>query len=315
MEFSDYQRLFLAAACTHFHTTADWPTYGFLDRQLRHHKRLEVEEVGRELDGFIYDLPHAPLAGFDPERAIILSLPALYACQVEGICLELAEDLDTFMQVVHVCIERYDAGEENSPITEAEVRDRFGLSDLMLRKVFRLVTEAGLSSQSGHAGASPDEPVNWSFTVYWIIRKYRDVATIEDYLAVRQKLGMPRTQSPFYSAAHPQQHGFGASAPASTQAVPSGEALLDMQVSPVAVSQVEGPGGLATVTNERQHHDPEIHTGRKVTCSIFINYRRADSAGHAGRLYGDLARHFGQDAVFMDISAIPPGKQFGRVIS
>lgn len=47
---------------------------------------------------------------------------------------------------------------------------------------------------------------------------------------------------------------------------------------------------------------------------IFISYRRDDSAGRAGRLYGDLGRHFGADQVFMDVSGIEGGKDFVSVI-
>jgi hypothetical protein len=48
--------------------------------------------------------------------------------------------------------------------------------------------------------------------------------------------------------------------------------------------------------------------------AIFISYRRDDSEGEAGRLYDDLIRVFGADAVFMDVSDIHPGKDFRRAI-
>ncbi|TXI38018.1 MAG: TIR domain-containing protein [Nitrosomonas sp.] len=47
---------------------------------------------------------------------------------------------------------------------------------------------------------------------------------------------------------------------------------------------------------------------------IFINYRRKDSAGYAGRLYDRLASHFGDEHVFMDIDQIEPGEVFDNVI-
>lgn len=47
---------------------------------------------------------------------------------------------------------------------------------------------------------------------------------------------------------------------------------------------------------------------------IFINYRRDDSAGYAGRLYDRLAGHFDPDHVFMDIDQIEPGEDFVEVI-
>jgi hypothetical protein len=43
---------------------------------------------------------------------------------------------------------------------------------------------------------------------------------------------------------------------------------------------------------------------------IFINYRREDTAGHAGRLYDHLAREFGDANVFMDVDALEPGIDF-----
>jgi formylglycine-generating enzyme required for sulfatase activity len=47
---------------------------------------------------------------------------------------------------------------------------------------------------------------------------------------------------------------------------------------------------------------------------IFICYRRDDSAGHAGRLYDQLAAHFGDEQIFMDIDHVEPGEDFVRVI-
>jgi hypothetical protein len=43
---------------------------------------------------------------------------------------------------------------------------------------------------------------------------------------------------------------------------------------------------------------------------IVISYRREDTAGVTGRLYDRLRGHYGRDAVFQDIDAIPPGIDF-----
>ena len=48
--------------------------------------------------------------------------------------------------------------------------------------------------------------------------------------------------------------------------------------------------------------------------AIFISYRRDDAEGQAGRLFDDLTQHFGGDAVFMDVAAIEPGRDFRRAI-
>ena len=47
---------------------------------------------------------------------------------------------------------------------------------------------------------------------------------------------------------------------------------------------------------------------------IFINYRRDDSAGYAGRIHETLASVFGTDSVFIDIDDIKPGVDFVSTI-
>ena len=47
---------------------------------------------------------------------------------------------------------------------------------------------------------------------------------------------------------------------------------------------------------------------------IFVSYRRSDSQGEAGRLFDDLVKHFGEDRVFMDVSAIEAGRDFRKAI-
>jgi TIR domain-containing protein len=46
---------------------------------------------------------------------------------------------------------------------------------------------------------------------------------------------------------------------------------------------------------------------------IFVSYRRADTAGYAGRLVDHLKSHFGQQ-VFFDVDSISPGANFHQVI-
>jgi hypothetical protein len=58
-----------------------------------------------------------------------------------------------------------------------------------------------------------------------------------------------------------------------------------------------------------------FYRGRKpVPDAIFISYRRDDAEGEAGRLFDDLVRAFGDDAVFMDVAGIKPGVDFRKAI-
>ena len=46
---------------------------------------------------------------------------------------------------------------------------------------------------------------------------------------------------------------------------------------------------------------------------IFINYRRDDSIGMAGRLHDRLAQTLGRNKLFMDVDDIPPGDRLRSV--
>lgn len=43
---------------------------------------------------------------------------------------------------------------------------------------------------------------------------------------------------------------------------------------------------------------------------LFISYRRDDASGYARAIYQHLARHFGADAIFMDVESLSPGRDF-----
>lgn len=48
---------------------------------------------------------------------------------------------------------------------------------------------------------------------------------------------------------------------------------------------------------------------------LFVSYRRDDTVGLAGRIYDRLAAHFGRDAIFMDVDAIPFGVDFRKYLN
>lgn len=48
--------------------------------------------------------------------------------------------------------------------------------------------------------------------------------------------------------------------------------------------------------------------------SIFISYRRADSADIVGRLYEHLSTYYGEKAIFKDVEAIDTGDDFRQIL-
>jgi TIR domain len=60
--------------------------------------------------------------------------------------------------------------------------------------------------------------------------------------------------------------------------------------------------------------DPPAERTSTAKASIFISYRRRETAGHAGRLYDGLVEHFGDERVFMDVT-MEPGVDFAETIA
>lgn len=193
MEFSANERLILGTICRYFHSRGEWPTYDYLDRTLSDdHEDVDVEAVGRELEPFMYDgRPYALMAGWDPERRTTLSVTALHTCLTDGMCPEIAEDLDAFATVLRLFVEKYRTRDPGNPrsaeVTSDELRDRFGMSDLTLRKLFDLVSRSGLTAGSSYREASADQPAWWTVTVSPEMRKYRRAMTVEDFIRLRKQ--------------------------------------------------------------------------------------------------------------------------------
>lgn len=53
---------------------------------------------------------------------------------------------------------------------------------------------------------------------------------------------------------------------------------------------------------------------RSLHLRVFLSYRRDDTAAYAGRLRDTLVDHFGEPAVFQDVSTIGPGQDFTEAI-
>jgi len=52
----------------------------------------------------------------------------------------------------------------------------------------------------------------------------------------------------------------------------------------------------------------------KGSATLFISYRRDDSAGHVGRLYDALSARYGPSHIFVDIDHIDPGEDFVKAL-
>jgi hypothetical protein len=190
MTYSDDERLLLQTICRYFHELAQWPTLDYLDRTLtKEVESFDVLTVAANIVSSMYEGWYVPIRGWEPERTVPLTITALYTCYTEGLCPELKDDLDAFLHVVQFAVERYQNRTNDRPeVTADEMREHFGMSDLMLRKVFELVGRANLTSGSASRDTGPDQPIWWTFAVSRDVRQYRYVVTMYDYIQVHERI-------------------------------------------------------------------------------------------------------------------------------
>ena len=67
-------------------------------------------------------------------------------------------------------------------------------------------------------------------------------------------------------------------------------------------------------STNREGETTEPASSRAEILRVFLNYRREETSGHAGRLFDDLAERLEGVEVFMDIDRIAPGVDFTEVI-
>src|SRR5215211_5319010 len=83
---------------------------------------------------------------------------------------------------------------------------------------------------------------------------------------------------------------------------------------PRIVQMRPAPGETLGVARRRQSPSGSDRGQAFTPPRVFINYRREDASGHAGRLYDALTERLGSEHVFMDVDAIRPGENFAKVL-
>lgn len=80
------------------------------------------------------------------------------------------------------------------------------------------------------------------------------------------------------------------------------------------MSMDAGPAKPYDLCFAQEFRKKRFDSRRFVLGGIFVNYRRNDSEGEAGRLFDELEKDFGEHSVFMDVTAIEPGQDFRKAI-
>jgi cellulose biosynthesis protein BcsQ len=84
--------------------------------------------------------------------------------------------------------------------------------------------------------------------------------------------------------------------------------------SPEALASLRSELDNASLLFEQKSPLPRSTSGTSHRDGIFISYRRHDAGAYAGRLYDDLAAHFGDNKVFLDVE-VPLGHDFRRAVA
>lgn len=89
-----------------------------------------------------------------------------------------------------------------------------------------------------------------------------------------------------------------------------GDVLVDKLSPVVQTDHTTPPPVLASPREKETAPAPPTSPSSPTKMTVFLSYRREDSADVAGRIYDRLALAFGQDQVFKDVDSIPLGVDF-----
>ncbi len=175
------QRLYLQHIFEYFRMNSQWPTHQYLDDIFyKEHPDLDIEDIWRRL-------PQDLTSYMDlnrPDSKATLTVPAIYLLGRN------TPELDTFLKVLKVCVDNYRPSDESWISSEIIIRDHpTWRPNGVRRSGLLLLVEPGIwQSFSG-----PDEAGNWNCRPHRLIRRFRGVTTIEEYLEKRNPY--PKTAS------------------------------------------------------------------------------------------------------------------------
>jgi TIR domain len=192
-ELTESQRQALDAVYEVFRDAAKWPQIDYVDGQLFDRFGIELRPLLESMPtGLVIYNRYGSLD--DPIRLHVAGI----ACCADG-----GGDIQLFLRVLRWSVEKRQAyrpavfGAPQSVYATAEEAARdwhdrgWEVSDILLQKAFEFLVVENLN---GGWGTNPDQPRGWSVVLPLELRRYRDVVTLDDYLAVREQI---------YSAAQP----------------------------------------------------------------------------------------------------------------
>lgn len=168
------QRRYLQTIFDYFHDKGAWPKRRYLERTLIK-EDLDAREIGASFTGSLRDSQEVALWNSDNKVALaVLDMTHCRGAQAE---------LEAFIRALRFCVETYiKAKTDRDPeVTSLDMMIRLNMTSEMTDKVGELFLVESLPRSFKQDG------IQWTMTIPHEIVRYRNVGTLDDYLAARPK--------------------------------------------------------------------------------------------------------------------------------
>ncbi|HET7445397.1 MAG TPA: hypothetical protein VFJ57_12130 [Solirubrobacterales bacterium] len=294
MDLSKDQQRIVAATYEIFRNSGRWPSVEAIDRFADNHWELDAYPVIKSLPPSVAWIDRLHLRGDQPIKLRVAAIAT---------CANSSADLKLFERALRWLVEHERAFWPSSPHAAEQLRvssDQF-VADMSaeglevdvaaLRKVYELASIEGLSS--GGSFDIDGESGRWEISLTRAIRPYRRVQTLDDYLAIRERIDGAAAEEAREAAAIPFPPA--AEAPASGPFVP-----------------VEEPYVFIAMPFAERWSDA-VHACIAKACEelqaegIVLRWQRADQISRPGRITEQIIDAItAADAVIADISGLNP---------
>ena len=172
------QRLYLQQIFKRLCETNRWPTFSELDQWFTYHyPDLDIEEIWRSLPQGLTNYMDLN----QPDSKATLTIPAIY--QLEN----NRDALSIFLTLIKRCVDTYMHFPANDITISSEgfLQERLLAWDIAVRQGGLLLK---VEPHIWSSFTGPDESGHWSCTLDRKVKRFRNVTTIEEYLAKRDVL-------------------------------------------------------------------------------------------------------------------------------
>jgi uncharacterized protein (TIGR02391 family) len=187
---TDRKNALLGVVAAVFDEHGTWPIRQYVEARLE-------QDNGLELDACLDATPENLVAasGFGEESEVALRVAGLVAAGSTTIVKRFVETLRWCVDELDGSLPVHPGTREEVRVTSGQLRDEWAqrgveVGDLDLKKLLALIQLEGI-----HGGLSGDGH-EWSLVLTRpVFRRYREVETVRDYLAVRSEMETPRPSS------------------------------------------------------------------------------------------------------------------------